>query len=124
MSFVHLSLANVIDSPELAIPTALNLRDGTGTRMYWSGITESELNQCGWFTVATVARPADTATQTTDRTLAVVAGKPTEVWTVRLKTQAELDSDRDQANNSTIRSQATTALDNNRTYLAISSPTN
>jgi hypothetical protein len=40
------------------------------------------------------------------------------------KTQAELDSDRDEANDATIRQQANNALDNNRTYLALGAPTN
>ena len=123
MSYVHLSLANVIDSPETNRPTDLRLRDGTGTRLWWEGITEAELNQCGWFKVATVPRPADTPTTTYDRSVIVTLTVPTELWTARNKTQAELDADRDAANNTTIRQQANTALDNNRTYLAIATPT-
>jgi hypothetical protein len=91
----------------------------------WSEyITDAELAACGWFKVAVVARPADTPTQTSDRSVVVVAGAPTERWTVRPKTQAELDSDRDEANDATIRQQANNALDNNRTYLALGAPTN
>ena len=124
MSYVHLSLSNQIDSPEVGRPTALRLRDGSGTRLWWDGITEAELNACGWFKVATVPRPADTATTTTDRSVVVTLTVPTELWTVRDKTQAELDADAANANDTTIREQANTALDNNRTYLAIASPTN
>lgn len=124
MSYVHLNLANQIDSPETGQPSPLELRDGSGSRLWWSGITEVELNQCGWFTVATVARPADTPTQTSDRSVVVVNNLPTEKWTVRAKTQAELDADRDRANDTTIRQQAITALNDNRTYLAIGAPTN
>ena len=123
MSYVHLSLANQIDSPEVLRPTELQLRNGSGTRLWWEGITDAELNQCGWFKVATVPRPTDTATTTTDRSVIVTLTVPTELWTVRNKTQAELDSDRDTANGTTIRSQANTALDNNRTYLAVATPT-
>lgn len=124
MSYVHLSLANVIDSPEVTRPTDLHLRDGSGTRLWSEYITEAELNQCGWFKVITVSRPADTPTQTSDRSLIVSLSGPTELWTVRNKTQAELDADRDQANNTTIRQQANNALADNRTYLQIPSPTN
>ncbi len=123
MSYVHVSLANVIDSAEVAQPTDLHLLNGSGSRLWSPYITEAELNACGWFTVVTVAPPADTPTQTSDRSLTVVAGKPTETWTVRNKTQGELDTARDQSNAVTIRQQATTALDNNRTYLAIATPT-
>jgi hypothetical protein len=123
VTYVHLSLTNVIDSAEVARPTELQVRGG-GTRLWSDYITSAELAECGWFAVVTVAQPADTPTQTSDRSITVVAGKPTETWTVRNKTQGELDSARDQANNATIRSQATTALDNNRTYLAVGAPTN
>ncbi len=123
MSYVHLSLANVIDSAETGTPTDLHLRDGSGTRLWSPYITEAELNGCGWFKVVSVARPADTQTQTSDRSVVLVAGVPTETWTVRAKTQAELDYDAAQTNGTTIRSQANTALDSNRTYLAIVSPT-
>jgi hypothetical protein len=47
---------------------------------------------CGWFPLVTVDRPADTETTTFDRTVELVAGLPTVVWTERPKTQAELDA--------------------------------
>ncbi len=53
----------------------------------------------------------------------MVAGVPTQTWTQRPKTQSELDAARDRTNGDTIRSQATTALTANQTYLAIASPT-
>jgi hypothetical protein len=46
---------------------------------------------CGYLPVAEVARPADTDTETFDFSRAVVAGKPTEVWTKRAKTADELN---------------------------------
>lgn len=124
MSYVHVSLANQIDSPEMSRPSDLHLRNGSGTRLWWDGITDEELAECGWFRVVNVARPADTPTQTTNRSLTLVAGVPTETWTARPKTQAELDNDRDTANAATIRQQANGALDVNRTYLALAAPTN
>jgi hypothetical protein len=123
MSYVHVTLANVIDSPEVGRPTALTLRTG-GTRLWWDGITDAELAECGWFKVALVARPADTPTTTTDRSVVWSLSGPTELWTSRAKTQAELDAERDQANGVTIRSQADAALTANRTFLAIATPTN
>jgi hypothetical protein len=45
---------------------------------------------CGWFEVVDVSRPADTATHTYDRTLALVDGSPTVTWTQRAKTAAEV----------------------------------
>jgi len=38
---------------------------------------------CGWFAVTDAARPADTDTVTHDRSLELVAGVPTVVWTQR-----------------------------------------
>ena len=53
-----------------------------------------ELQQaCGWYPVTDTPRPDDTATTTHDRTVTLVAGTPTVVWTERPKTQAELDAE-------------------------------
>lgn len=46
---------------------------------------------CGYFAVVLVARPADTPTTTFDRAVTLVGAVPTETWTERPKTQAELD---------------------------------
>ena len=73
--------------------------------------------------VVTTARPADTGTQTSDRSLSVVDQVVTEVWTVRNKTQAELHA-ATTVNSTTIHAQAATALTNNTTHLAIGTPTN
>lgn len=48
---------------------------------------------CGWFEVVDTPRPADTATTTHDRSVELVNGTPTVVWTERPKTQAELDAE-------------------------------
>lgn len=53
-----------------------------------------ELQQaCGWYAVTDTSRPADTDTATHDRTVELVEGTPTVVWTERPKTQAELDAE-------------------------------
>ena len=54
----------------------------------------AELQQaCGWYQVTDTPRPDDTATTTHDRTVELVDGAPTVVWTERPKTQAELDAE-------------------------------
>ncbi|MBK8758818.1 MAG: hypothetical protein IPM08_17395 [Actinomycetales bacterium] len=54
--------------------------------------TEALAAACGWLPVAVVARTADTATHTSDYAVTLVGGVPTDTWTVRAKTQAELDA--------------------------------
>ena len=55
-----------------------------------------ELQQaCGWYQVTDTQRPADADTTTHDRTVELVDGTPTVIWTERPKTQAELDADAD-----------------------------
>lgn len=65
---------------------------------------------CGWFPVTDTTRPEDTATTTHDRTVELVAGVPTVVWTERPKTQAELDAEQETANRTTIDQAITDAL--------------
>ena len=57
---------------------------------------------CGWFPVVDVARPADTPTTTFDRTVELVDGVPTVVWTQRAWTVDELAA-RTAAAESTVR---------------------
>ncbi len=79
---------------------------------------------CGWFAVTDTPRPADTATTTHDRSVQLVANVPTVVWTERPFTPDEQTARTANTNRTTIEQQATTALDANRTFLAITSPTN
>ena len=64
----------------------------------------------GWHEVTDTPRPDDTATTTHDRSIDLVAGTPTVVWTERDKTQAELDGEQAQANRTTIDTAITNAL--------------
>lgn len=50
------------------------------------------LSPHGWLPVVTAQRPVDTDTTTHDYSLEVISGLPTEVWTARPWTQAELDA--------------------------------
>lgn len=79
---------------------------------------------CGYYPVTDTARPADTATDTFDRSVQLVNGTPTVVWTERPMTAPELANVAANTNRTTIQTQAATALDTNRTFLAIASPTN
>lgn len=45
----------------------------------------------GWFEVVDTTRPDDTATTTHDRSIELVGGVPTVVWTERDKTEDELN---------------------------------
>ena len=72
---------------------------------------------CGWFAVTDVTRPADTPTTTHDRSIALVNGTPTVVWTSRPKTADELKADTINANDSSIRSKILAAIDGNVTAL-------
>ena len=65
---------------------------------------------CGWFAVTDTARPADTDTTTHDRTVELVNGTPTVVWTERPWTVEELAARQAAANASTIDTAITNAL--------------
>jgi hypothetical protein len=103
------------------------------TGQWVMGLKDAALEQqqaCGYFEVVRVAQPADTPTTTHDRSVTLVAGVPTETWTERPKTQAEIDAETAAINEAAIRqavkdaladlSQIVTVMDN---YLAIGSPT-
>lgn len=64
----------------------------------------------GWAEVVDTARPADTATTTHDRSVELVNGTPTVVWTERAKTADETQAETRQANDATIRSQVETHM--------------
>jgi hypothetical protein len=88
-----LVIANAIQSEHARLPdSARRLDTGEwvmGLRQYG---TVAQQQACGYFAVADVARPADTATHTTDRSLTLAVGVPTVTWTSRPWTPAELAS--------------------------------
>ena len=86
--------------------------------------TVAEQQACGWYVVVETAAPTVTASQVAESTVTLPGGVPTRTWTVRAKTQAELDADLGQTNRTTIETQARTAYTNNRAFLAIATPTN
>jgi hypothetical protein len=122
MSFAHIT-GSTIDTIRGSAPTE-GVRQDTGQTV--SGIQPTDivtLAACGWRPVTDVAKPADTGTDTYDRSLQLLAGVPTVVWTQRPWTQAELDSRTADTNRTTIVEQATTALTDNATFIAIATPT-
>ena len=78
---------------------------------------------CGWWEITDTPRPDDTATTTHDRTVELVAGVPTVVWTERDKTQAELDAEAKATREQQIRGSVADYLSATDTFLAITSPT-
>ena len=72
-----------------------------GTRWHdWRGGPSAWATQpadWGWLPVAETPRPADTATTTTDHSIALVAGVPTVTWTPRPWTAEELAANAEQA---------------------------
>ena len=107
------------------ITTVGQLPKGADADGQWiEPLTDVNAHLAGWLPVTDTAKPADTPTTTTDRSVELVANVPTVVWTQRNKTADEIASDTATTNGTTIRTQATTALTDNRTFLAIASPTN
>lgn len=107
------------------IPNAAQRLDTRAWVLPESGVwSTAEAAACGWFPVVDVARPADTATTTHDRSVELVATVPTVVWTPRLWTTAELAARTAQTNGTTIRTQAATALGTNTAFLTFGAPTN
>lgn len=82
------------------------------------------LTACGWQPLVELPRPADTSTATADLSYALVDGAPTQVWTIRDKTQAELDAVTVATNETALLTKARTALTVNATYIALAAPTN
>jgi hypothetical protein len=58
--------------------------------------------QTGWYEVTANTRPADTASNTSDRSLVWNGTLPVETWTVRPKNAAELQFDTRVANTTTL----------------------
>ena len=73
-------------------------------------LTPAVLNPRGWFAVTPTARPADTDTTTTDYSVTLVGGVPTETWTTRPWTTDELAARARQAVAATLTADTTSYL--------------
>lgn len=66
--------------------------------VWWDGARQWDLRDpanvaaAGWVPVTLTPRPADTATTTTDETVQLVGGVPTQVWTTRALTAEEIEA--------------------------------
>lgn len=116
-----LVIGNAIQS-EGSLPSSARRLD---TDQWVLGLPDASVSlqrACGWYVVAETARPADTATLTTDRSLTLVGGVPTVTWTSRNKTAQEIADTTGITNRATLVSQADGALATNTTYIALASP--
>jgi hypothetical protein len=74
-------------------------------------MSDPELAAIGWLPVTTTSRPPDTATTTFDYSIELVGGVPTEVWTERPMTQAEIDAATNAANAATLQAEIAQNID-------------
>jgi hypothetical protein len=107
-----MSYARVLDDAIASTtppPDLLEPDDPTAEGRWWDlrqhgydlATWESEIvGPHGWLPIVTTPRPLDTATDTFDYSVELVDGVPTETWTQRPMTQAELDA-REAATNTT-----------------------
>jgi hypothetical protein len=82
--------ANTITAESAQVPQSARRLD---TGQWVLGLRDASVatqQACGWFAVNDVARPADTDTTTHDRSVELVAGAPTVVWTERALSDDEL----------------------------------
>jgi hypothetical protein len=120
-----LVIDNSIQATTGRLPSgAKRLDTGQWITPYQGQWTQAEHEACGWYGVTDTQQPADTPTHTHDRSVELVAGVPTVVWTQRPKTQTEIDNETEQTNAQTIRQQAEAALAANNTFLGLGTPTN
>jgi hypothetical protein len=105
MGYFLMSYALVIDGTieaEGPLPSSARRLD-TGAWVMGLATAPVELQQAtGWYEVTDTPRPADTATDTFDRTLELVGTTPTVVWVQRPKTAEELTAATEATNQATI----------------------
>lgn len=83
-----------------------------------------ELQQaCGWFLVVEVARPIDTTTDTTERSVQLIDGVPTEVWVPRPWSVEELAQQASLANRSAIETNLTDDMVKMQTLIDVTNAT-
>ena len=102
-----------------------NLRTGDGASVLMSDtISDAMLAACGWHPVVVTDQPIPGPTEVVTRNPpTVIDGIPTVTWTVRAKTQAELDAEAAAAADEVERQAARDAIADLNAYLALGSPT-
>ena len=89
--------ANTITATQGRVPVAARRLD---TSQWVLGLRDADTTlqeACGWFAVADVTRPADTATERYVRSIDLVGGVATMVWTAVAKTVEEQAAEADTA---------------------------
>lgn len=110
-----MSYARTIDNPMIdqqSLPESATLLADPGK--WITGLPNQTVevqHSTGWYEVVTTPRPPDTDTHTTDRSLVLVSGIPTEKWTSRPWTQAELDARTKAKNHQTLMERISVAID-------------
>lgn len=102
MSYVQVVASTIVANSEGSLPASARRLDNQQWVMGLATASTTLQQACGWYAVTATLRPADTATLTYDRSITLPGGVPTETWTQRAKTQAELDADRRAANTATM----------------------
>lgn len=97
------------------LPNSARRLDNGAWVMGLADATQELREATGWYEVVDANRPADTATTTYGRSVELVDGAPTVVWTERDKTPEELTGETRQANQTTINQAITDALAELRT---------
>lgn len=123
--YVRVVAGAIVSAPQTAPPAGAQRLDTGAWVTPPNGVwTDPLAATCGWLPVTVVARPADTPTTTSDYSVTLVGGIPTDTWTARAKTQGEIDAATATANMATLLGKADAASTNNAAYLALASPTN
>jgi len=91
-------VANVIEAESGNLPDSARRLDNQAWVLGLSTAPVDLVEATGWFTVVNTARPADTATDTSDRSLVLNGTVPTETWTIRPWTAEELARNEAQTN--------------------------
>jgi hypothetical protein len=92
-----LIINNTIEAVQSRLP-----RGADADGQWIEPVTEANAASCGWFPVVDTLRPADTDTHTHDRSVELVNGTPTVVWTQRPWTAEDLAALAEQANEAAI----------------------
>lgn len=88
--------------------------------------TEADRQACGFFAITLVPRPTTAVDERADRTVEMVNGTPTEVWTVRDETAQEFQDRHRKETNVTLRDaqRARNFINASVAFRALANPTN
>jgi len=109
MSYAYVT-NNTVNAEAGRVPTSARRLD---TGQWVLGLRDAPVDiqqACGWFAVTDTPRPADTGTATHDRSVELVDGTPTVVWTPRPWTTDEIAARQADTNRRTIDTALTNAL--------------